>query len=298
MARVDVLIPTLDRPGPLTLTLAGVAAQTFTDLRVVVADQSQPSVADRPEIVTVVEVLRTHGCEVVWHRRSFRHGIAEQRAFLLAQATAEHVLMLDDDVFLEPWVLARLEAVLTAERIGFVGAFPAGLSYRDDRRPADQVFEPWEGPVRPEVVEPGGRLWGRARLHGAANVLHAAERLPPGASVRYKVAWVGACALYDRLKLEAVGGFGFWRDLPAQHAGEEVLVQNLLLRRWGGCAVLPSGTYHAEAPTTIGEPGRTPAANALTLLDARLARLDDARPDDARPDGARPDGARPDGGRR
>ena len=278
MARLDVLIPTLDRPGALTLTLAGVAAQTHRDVRVIVADQSSEAVRERPEIATVVEVVRARGGEVAWHRRTFRHGVAEQRAFLLAQATAEHVLMLDDDVFMEPWVLDRLETVLTAEAIGFVGAFPAGLSYRDDRRPADAVFEAWDGPVRPEVVEPEGPAWRRARLHGAANVLHAAETLPPGASVRYKVAWVGACALYDRAKLASVGGFDFWRDLPAQHAGEEVLVQNLLMRSFGGCAILPSGTYHVEAPTTIDETGRAPTANALTLLEGLLERDRDRRP--------------------
>jgi GT2 family glycosyltransferase len=272
VARVDVLIPTLDRPGPLTLTLAGVAAQTLTDLRVIVADQSSELVQERPEIATAVAILRAHGREVEWHRREFRHGVAEQRAFLLAHATAEHVLMLDDDVSMEPWVLTHLDAVLTSEGIGFVGAFPAGLSYLDDHRPADQAYEAWDGPVRPEVVEPDGPAWRRARLHGAANVFHAARALPPGVSVRYKVAWVGACALYDRAKLEAVGGFDFWRNLPPQHAGEEVVVQNLLLRRWGGCAILPSGTYHAEAPTTIDEAGRVPNANALTLLEALLER--------------------------
>ena len=50
--------------------------------------------------------------------------------------------------------------------------------------------------------------------------------------------WVAACALYDRQKLLAVGGFSFWKRLPRYHSGEEVLVQNLLMRRWGACAIL------------------------------------------------------------
>ena len=36
--------------------------------------------------------------------------------------------------------------------------------------------------------------------------------------------------LYDRQKLLEAGGFEFWRRLPRYHSGEEVLVQNLLVR--------------------------------------------------------------------
>jgi GT2 family glycosyltransferase len=272
MAAIDVLIPTLNRPVELAVTLAGIASQTLRDLRVVVADQGDAQARASPALSTLCRLIEQRGGSLEWHRRERRHGIAEQRDFLLGRASAERVLLLDDDIFMEPWVAAELLRVLRDERVGFVGAFPAGLSFVDDRRPDQQRVEFWEGPVRPEVVEPGSPQWRRADLHAAANVLHAAQQLPPGQVRRYKVAWVGACALYDRAKLEAVGGFSFWRELPAQHAGEEVLVQNLLLRRWGGCAILPSGTYHAEAPTTIGEDGRTPKANALRLLPRMLER--------------------------
>ena len=43
------------------------------------------------------------------------HGIAEQRDFLLRQATAETVLYLDDDVLMETWVLERLLTILRRE---------------------------------------------------------------------------------------------------------------------------------------------------------------------------------------
>jgi hypothetical protein len=75
-----------------------------------------------------------------------------------------------------------------------------------------------------------------------------------GEVIRYKVAWVGgANVLYDHAKLLAVGGFSWWNRLPAQHAGEEVLVQFLLIRRFGGCGILPSGTYHLGLPTTVSD---------------------------------------------
>jgi hypothetical protein len=70
--------------------------------------------------------------------------------------------------------------------------------------------------------------------------------------VRYKVAWVGgANVLYDRAKLLDVGGFSWWHRLPPEHAGEEVVAQFLLIRKYGGCGILPSGTYHLGLPTTV-----------------------------------------------
>jgi hypothetical protein len=200
------------------------------------------------------------------------HGIAEQRDFLLKRARADAVLYLDDDVLMEPWVVERLLDVLRAEGCGFVGAFPAGLSHRDDVRPAQQIVERWEGPVRPEVVAPGSPAWERWQLHRAANVYHAAQRLAPGETIRYKVAGIASCILYDRAKLLAAGGFAFWRRLPRFHSGEEVLVQNLLMRRWGGCAILPSGTYYAQEPTTVLNARGTVDGHALDLLPEMVAR--------------------------
>src|SRR5690606_19309721 len=146
------------------------------------------------------------------------------------------------------------------------GAFPSGLSFRDDVRPEQQHVEFWDGPVQPEVVEPGHPAWERRHLHRAANPYHAALRHALARPRIYKVAWVASCALYDRAKLLAIGGFGFWPRLPRYHAGEEVLAQSLLLRRYGGCAILPSGTWHAEEPSTVLNPAGTVDGHALALL--------------------------------
>lgn len=116
------------------------------------------------------------------------------------------MLYLDDDVLMEPWVLDDLIETLETEGCGFVGAFPAGLFWRDDVRPTQQIFERWEGPVQPEMVEPGSREWERWNLHRAANLFHVSRTLRPRARVRYKVA---SCVLYDRAKLLEVGGFDF-----------------------------------------------------------------------------------------
>jgi GT2 family glycosyltransferase len=272
MATVDVLLPTCNRLPSLVMTLAGVAAQTLPDLRVIVADQGQGPAEDAPVVRALRRVIEARGGSTEWHDRVPSRGIAEQRDFLLGRATAAWVLYLDDDVFMEPWVLERLLATLRQERCGFVGAFPSGLSFLADVRPHQQIVEFWDGPVRPEAVEPGSPQWERAQLHRAANLYHVSQTLRPGELRRYKVAWVASCILYDRAKLLDVGGFSFWSRLPRYHSGEEVLVQNLLMRRWGGCALMPSGTYHAEVPSTVLNPAGTVDGHALDLLPEMVQR--------------------------
>ena len=116
------------------------------------------------------------------------------------------------------------------------------------------------------------REWERWQLHRAANLHHVAQSLPPGTWRRYKVAWVASCILYDRGKLEAVGGFTFWPRLPRYHSGEEVLVQNLLMRRWGGCGMVPSGTYYSQVPTTVLNDCGSVDGHALDLLPEMVER--------------------------
>jgi GT2 family glycosyltransferase len=257
-ARLDVLIPTCDRPAALAVTLATLIGQTLRRFRVVVSDQSEPETSlDAREVVAAVRVLRARGHEVELHRHLPRRGLAEQRQFLLDRVGAPYCLFLDDDVILEPDLLERLHRTIGEQGCGLVGSGLIGLSYLDDVRPEQQAFEPWEGVVEPEVVTPGGPAWERVRLHSAANLLHAGRRLdlPPGATLRYKLAWVGGCVLYDAERLREAGGFSFWSDLPPAHAGEDVLAQLRVMARSGGCGILPSGAYHQELPTTVPDRG-------------------------------------------
>ncbi|HEX2915917.1 MAG TPA: glycosyltransferase family A protein [Chloroflexia bacterium] len=270
MALVDVLLPTCNRLNSLVMTLSGLAGQTMRDIKVIVADQSTDPVEDNPVVVAVCRVIEARGGEVEWHIRPPVHGIAEQRDFLLRQASSDYILFLDDDVFMEPWVLERLVRTLHAENCAFVGAFPAGLSYRDDVRPQQQKIDYWEGPIQPEAVNPGSTEWERWNLHRAANMYHIGLGLSSGVVRRYKVAWIASCILYDRAKLLEVGGFSFWERLPRYHSGEEVLVQNLLMRRWGGCGIVPTGTYYSEVPTTVLNSAGTVDGHALDLLDEMI----------------------------
>ncbi|HXV93334.1 MAG TPA: glycosyltransferase [Pseudonocardia sp.] len=251
---LEVLVPTCDRPTELATTLAGLAAQDHP-FALLVSDQShgRPSY-DTPPAATMLRVLRATGHPVRTVRHLPRRGLAEHRAALLARSRARYLLFCDDDVWLEPGAVARLHTAIVELGCGLVGAAVQGLSYLDDERPAELApFERWPGPPRPERIEPGSPGWERWTLHNAANPAHlAARHVRPGERyVAYKIAWVGGCVLYDRRALDAVGGFGFWPELPPDHHGEDVLVQQRVMARFGGAGILPSGAYHLESPTTV-----------------------------------------------
>lgn len=253
---LDVLIPTCDRASALAITLAGLSAQTLERFRVVISDQSADTQLDRaPEVMTPVRLLRYQGRDVEVHDHLPRRGMAEQRDFLLSLSSAPFALFLDDDLLLEPPVLERMLHAIVREGCGFVGCAPVGLSYLGDHRPHEQRFERWDGPVEPERIAPGDDAWQRHTTHNAANTLHVQESLDAdsGATdyITYKVAWVGGCVLYDTEALRSVGGFGFWRELPDAHAGEDVVAQLRVMERYGGCGLVPSQVYHLELPTTL-----------------------------------------------
>jgi hypothetical protein len=83
--------------------------------------------------------------------------------------------------------------------------------------------------------------------------MHIQQRLDlrPGEWRAYRLSWLGACVLFDRAKLLAVGGYDFWPEVPVEHSGEDVLVELRMLDRYGGAGILPSGAYHLETPTTV-----------------------------------------------
>jgi len=255
MPTLDILIPTYNRPDALAITLTSLCAQTCQDFRVTISDQTEDEDMIRlGSIQAVLRVLKAHGNSPQILKHLPRQGIAEQRQFLLEQASAPYILFLDDDVLMEPWVLALLLNTIQEEKCGFVGNPLIGLSYINDIRPEEhRMFNPWPGRVQPETIQKGTPAWERWRLHNAANPYHLQEQF--GYTVQnprtYRVAWISGCVIFDRAKLLDVGGFEFWQDLPPNSCGEDVLAQQRVMKQYGGCGVLPSGAYHQEVPTTI-----------------------------------------------
>jgi GT2 family glycosyltransferase len=251
---VDVLIPTRNRDCALAVTLTALSAQDFRDFRIVVSDQSDtPGAFASAEVRAVLRYLAATGIAVVTLSHLPRRGMAEQRAFLLAQVRAPSCLFLDDDVIVESDLLGRLHRALQAQGCGFVGSALHGLSHMGDVRPEQQGIEFWDAAVEPERIDPSSPAWSRHHLHSAANLFHLQSRLAleRTAARPYKVAWVGGCVMFDSAKLRATGGFDFWKDLPDEHCGEDVLAQLRVMEQFGGCGIVPSGAYHMELPTTI-----------------------------------------------
>ena len=238
--------------------VAGAVAATSVPWIVVVAMVGVSLAWRHPAVASMVRALRHQGRPVLLRQNHPRRGMAHQRAYLLAHSQARYVLNLDDDIWLAPGSIARLYQAIRELGCGFVGNGVHGLSYLDDERPEQQsVFEPWPGPVTPEEFGPSDERWLRHHVHSAANLLHVTARLGLASDEwrAYKVAWIGACVLYDRAKLIACGGFEFWRRVPAEHAGEDVAAQLAVMRRFGGAGIVPSGAYHLETPTTIVDRG-------------------------------------------
>lgn len=271
---VDVLVPTRRRPAALAVTLAGLAAQPdVADLRVVVSDQTpdgEPGAAEDPLVASVLRVLTRAGAQVETLRHLPARGMAEHRAFLLSQVTAPRCLFLDDDVLLDPGVVARLREAMTELRVGLVGAAMQGLrNVHDVRRHEHEPLELVDSPPGPERIRKGDPAWERWRLHNAANLVHVEDelrrsgRLQPGGWLAYRICWVAGCVLFDTAALREAGGFDYWTELPPGHRGEDVVTQLRVMERAGGVGVLPSGAWHAELPTQVTD--RTVDAYAAIL---------------------------------
>lgn len=276
VATVDVLIPTYGRKTGLAMVLTSLLGQTFTDFDVIVSDQTDEEEVylESEEIQAAVQALQYHGHNVELHRNVPRRGMAHQRHFLLERSSAPYVHFLDNDVIIEPRVMERMLMAIQRERCGFVGAAAVGLAYLEDVRPHQQTIEIWEGPVVPEPSFTPGNIPKRHDIQMAANPLHVERRMvPEGETVLFKVDWIGgANVLYDREKLLDIGGFTFWDRLPTEHAGEDAVVQFLLIHAYGGCGILPTGTYHLLLETTV--PDREVDATELfgDLLEEWMGR--------------------------
>lgn len=251
---VSVLIPTYNRINALIATLTALASQTYKSFNVVIADQSDSFAGDDKTIQTICRLLEFHGNPVNIYSNFPKRGIAHQRQFLLDKSIGRFSLFIDDDVILEPDVLQRMVKALEEENAGFAGMALIGLSYLNDIRPHQQGIEFWDDGVHPETVRPDiPDKWNRFVLHNAANIHHVAQKLNirPEGQRKYKIAWVGGCILYDTAKLNETGGFEFWDKLPEEHCGEDVLAQLILMEKYGGFGIIPSGAFHLELPTTI-----------------------------------------------
>lgn len=254
MPTVNILIPTFNRPEALAATLTSLAHQQFQDFDIIISNQGDAmELTHDAALQTAVRLLEQHDTKVSLIDNLPVRGMAHQRQFLLDHATASYCMFLDDDVLLEPYVVGNLLRVLKEQGCGFTGNAVISLEHQDDHHPEQQHIEFWEDKVQPETIVPDSPEWNRYVLHDAANTLHVQQKydIDPEHPRAYKIAWVGACVLFDRQKLLDSGGFSFWKELPEKHVGEDILAELRVMQKFGGCGVLPSGAYHQQVASTI-----------------------------------------------
>ena len=75
-SRVDVLIPTCNRPAALAVTLTALFAQNFPSLRVVVSDQGEAEACAAGEVRAMARLLASRGVAIELHRHLPRRGLA------------------------------------------------------------------------------------------------------------------------------------------------------------------------------------------------------------------------------
>lgn len=251
---IHILIPTFKRVKALAVTLTSLYYQTEKSFDIVISDQSPDNVLEQDQTIqTVKRLLEIKGHSLSILKNHPSRGMAQQRQFLLEQSTSAYSLYIDDDLILDDYVVKNMKQTLAKEKIGFVGCAVIGLSYKNDVRPLQQNIEFWKDGITPETIIPKSSEWERYKLHNAANIYHVEQKFKatPDAPIPYKVAWVGGCVMYDTEKLREVGGFSFWKDLPEKHCGEDVLAQLRVMKKYGGCGIIPSGVYHQELETTV-----------------------------------------------
>jgi GT2 family glycosyltransferase len=251
---ITILIPTYQRLKALAVTLTSLYFQTEQDFDIIISDQSpQPEIESDQSVQTIKRMLEVKGHRVTILQNLPAKGMAQQRQFLLDHSASKYSLFLDDDLIVDSFVLKNLKQVLESKEIGFAGCAVIGLSYQNDVRPHQQNIQFWEHQIEPETIVPKSEQWERYRLHNAANLFHVEQKFNahPDNPIPYKVAWVGGCVMYHTEKLKEVGGFSFWKDLPTNHCGEDVLAQLRVMKKYGGCGIIPSGVYHQELETTV-----------------------------------------------
>jgi GT2 family glycosyltransferase len=251
---IDILIPTYKRVKALAVTLTSLYYQDETGFNIIISDQSPDnSLEDDQTIQTIKRLLEVKGHAVTFYQNLPARGMAQQRQFLLEQSTLKYCLFLDDDLILESFVVRNMLKTIRNKNIGFVGCAVIGLSYKNDVRPHQQEIEFWDEEITPETIIPQSSEWERYKVHNAANIYHVEQKFNATSDnpIPYKIAWIGGCVMYDAEQLREVGAFSFWQQLPEKHCGEDVLAQLRVMKKYGGCGIIPSGVYHQELETTV-----------------------------------------------
>jgi hypothetical protein len=187
--RFSVVVPTRDRPDLLDFCLAGIAAQTFEDVEVIVSDNP----TERPARA-VFDRWKRAGWQYL--RPDEELAMHENFERACAAATGEYVAVVIDKTVLQPSALTVADAALAAEpEADIVSWRNEGYNPVDEgRRLGRGRFRPTGEAVAPTTYEPRAEL--RTRFENATR-----RGVDPVHYVRAKIVF-GA---YSRRLLERIG---------------------------------------------------------------------------------------------
>jgi GT2 family glycosyltransferase len=227
---ISVIIPTLGRPDALRLCLDTLGKQTLQSREVLIVhcgdDEDTPALARAPQ-------WSAQGLQVRYYQFPERNA-ARQRDFAIRRASYDNLLLLDDDLEMEPEWTAELFGTIWAD--GKVAAAMGRLV----NQPMPEPTLLWRiyrillhGPR--EGLAPG-RLVGAALPNGFP--LDAVDPMP--------CEWIGGgCTAMRREAYLEVGGFASF--FTGSSPGEDLDLGYRLSRSWKVCYVPAARCIHHQA---------------------------------------------------
>jgi glycosyltransferase involved in cell wall biosynthesis len=250
---IDVNIIVNQAEETFPAVLAGILSQTICPDRLLILDNGE--IPTENDTISHLLTEMSGAVEIIRYRDTHLPGVATARQFLLEKSDAEFVLTLDDDIFIYPEVMGEMWNIIREEKLGYViGNVVEAIPFRNGKtfHPKTNNFEP--------------RNHYRDRLYHPAYV-H------------------GGCVLYDRDKLNSLGGYKVLEDLdPKKQAGEDVWVQTQLQKNYGGLTrmslralhLIPKKTFRFEKDAIAGtsvEAGKENSAVADVLQGKSIAEV-------------------------
>lgn len=249
--RVSGIIPTLGRPQHLRKCLECVARQTVLPMEVLVVhcgtDSETQSVVEDP-------MWRESGVECRYFHYPERNAAA-QRNFAIAKARGQWLLLLDDDLEIEPEWTERLLEPMTGD--DHVAATLGNLVNQPYALPNSVTWRLYY-----RLIIGGRPIDHEGQLVGAAINL-GYERLPDSPRA---IEWIGAGAsIVRRSAFEEVGGFAPY--FSGNSPGEDFDLGFRLSRRWKVLFVPTARAFHHSA----GQNRSTPFSQQYQLIRSKFA---------------------------
>lgn len=229
---ISVIVPTIGRPGSLLALLDSLAAQSRKPDEVIVSDGSPGEEVAR---VVAQPIWTSRGLNV--KRISVQPPNAvSQRVAAIAESRGEYLLMLDDDVVLEPDCVEQMVGALTADK-GIVGAV-ADFNNQSWPKPT----RAWRWYMRFGLGMPEGSWQGKVV---GPLLRFGYNPLPRGVS---PMAWLSTCnTLVRRSAYDQAGGFSDF-FLRRSTINEDVDL-GLKISKVGSIVFCPSARMaHCHAP--------------------------------------------------